>query len=64
MLTTSLIKQLAELVNEANINVQNIDEVNELVGLILEDIAGFECISNDELTKIQVNVLSALKTIK
>jgi hypothetical protein len=61
MLTPSQIKQLAELVNEAEIDVQNIDAVNEYVGLLLEDIAGFECITEDELSKIQMNVQSALK---
>ncbi|MBA6264284.1 hypothetical protein [Colwellia sp. Bg11-12] len=61
MLTPSQIKQLAELVNEAEIDVQNIDAVNEYFGLLLEDIAGFECITEDELTKIQMNVQSALK---
>tara|TARA_R110000737_G_C14624499_1_gene494337 strand:+ start:13744 stop:13935 length:192 start_codon:yes stop_codon:yes gene_type:complete len=61
MLTPSQIKQLAELVNEAEIDVQNIDAVNEYVGLIIEDIAGFESINDVELAKIQVDVLSALK---
>lgn len=61
MLTPSQIKQLAELVNEAEVDVPKIDAVNEYVGLILEDIAGFECITDDELAKIQVDVLSALK---
>jgi len=62
MLTPSQINQLAELVNEAKIDVQNIDDVNELVGLFLEDIAGFESINDDELAKIQADVLSALKS--
>jgi hypothetical protein len=61
MLTPSQIKQLAELVNEANTDVQDIDAVNEYVGILLEDIAGFECITDEELAKIQVDVLSALK---
>lgn len=61
MLTPSQIKQLAELVVEANIDVHNIDTVNEYIGLLLEDIAGFECVTKDELTKIQMDVLSALK---
>jgi phosphoglucomutase len=61
MLTPSQIKQIAELVNEADIDVKNIDAVNEYVGILLEDIAGFECITDEELAKIQVDVLSALK---
>ncbi|XQW84257.1 hypothetical protein ACOYR1_14115 [Thalassotalea piscium] len=61
MLTPSQIKELVELVNEANIDVKNIDAVNEYIGLLLEDIAGFECITDDELTKIQTDVLSTLK---
>ncbi len=61
MLSPSQIKQLTELVNEAGIDVQNIDAVNEYVGFLLEDIAGFECITKDELAKIQVDILSALK---
>jgi hypothetical protein len=62
MLTPSQIKQLAELVNEAGINVQNIDAVNEYFGLLIENIAGLECITDDELAKIQADVLSALKS--
>lgn len=61
MLTPSQIKQLVELVVEADTDVQNIDAVNEYVGFLLEDIAGFECVSNDELVEIQTDVLSALK---
>jgi len=61
MLTPSQIKQLAELVNEANIDVKSIDAVNEYIGFLLEDIAGLECITEDELTKIQTDVLSTLK---
>jgi len=61
MLTLSQIKQLTELVNNADIDVTNIDAVNEYIGLLLEDIAGFECIIDDELLKIQVDVLLALK---
>jgi len=61
MLTPSQIEQLAELFNEANIDVKNIDAVDEYIGLLLEDIAGFECRTDDELTKIQADVLSAFK---
>ena len=64
MLTPSQIKQLTELVAEADTDVQNTDAVNEFVGLLLEDIAGFERITEDELMKIQTDVLSALKTVK
>ncbi|MBL4627747.1 MAG: hypothetical protein JKY00_06865 [Roseicyclus sp.] len=60
MLTSSQIKQLAELVNEANIDVKNIDAVNEYIGFLLEDIAGFECVSDDELAMIKTDVLSQL----
>jgi hypothetical protein len=61
MLTPSQIEQLVKLVNEANIDVKNIDAVDEYIGLLLEDIAGFECITDDELLKIQADVLSVLK---
>ncbi|MFT5294984.1 MAG: 2-hydroxy-3-keto-5-methylthiopentenyl-1-phosphate phosphatase [Colwellia sp.] len=61
MLTPSQIKQLAELVNEAGIDVKNISEAHEFIGLLLENISGFESINNVELAKIQVDVLSALK---
>lgn len=61
MLTPSQINQLAELVNEANIDVQNTDAITEYIGLLLEDIAGFEYITDGELAKIQDDVLSALK---
>jgi hypothetical protein len=61
MLTPSQIKQLAELVVEAYIDVQNIDAMNEYVGILLEDIAGFESVTDSELAKVQADVLSALK---
>lgn len=61
MLTPSQINQLAELVNEANIDVQNTDAITEYIGLLLEDISGFECITDDELAKIQGDVLSVFK---
>lgn len=61
MLTPSQIKQLAEFVVEANIDVHNIDAVNEYIGLLLEDIAGFECVTDDELVKIQADVFLILK---
>lgn len=62
MLVPSQINQLSELVNEAKIDVQNIGAVHEYIGLLLENIAGFESINDDELAKIQAYVLSALKS--
>lgn len=64
MLTPSQIKQFAELVIDSDIDVQNIGAVNEFIGLLLEDVSGFECITDDELAKIQGDVLSALKKRK
>jgi len=64
MLTLSQIKQMAELVHEADIDVKNLSEAHEYIGLLLENIAGFESINDDELAKIQVDVLSALKNVK
>lgn len=63
MLTPSQINQLAELVNEAKIDVQNIGAVNEYVGLLLEDISGLECMMDSELVKVQADVLLALKNL-
>jgi len=60
MLTPSQITQLAELVNEADIDVTNNDEVNEFIGLLLEDVAGFECTTDDELMKVQSFVVDAI----
>lgn len=61
MLVPSQINKLSELVSQADIDVNNIDAVNEYIGLLLEDIAGFECITDDDLAKVQADVLSALK---
>jgi len=61
MLTPSQIKQLADLVNEANIDVKNINEAHEFIGSLLENISGFESMNDVELAKVQVDVLSALK---
>jgi len=44
--------------------VKNLSEAHEYVGLLLENIAGLESINDDELAKIQVDVLSALKNVK
>ena len=63
MIEQHLIREIVALIVEANIDVNNIDELNEYVGLLLEDIAGFELITDDELAQIQAVVLSALKKL-
>lgn len=60
MLSPPQIKQLAELVNEAGIDVKNIDAVNEYIGLLLENISGYECVTFEELKTVQQDVSTIL----
>ena len=60
MLTPSQIKQLAELVKEADVDTSNEDEVNEYIYMLLEDIAGFESIDEETLVKIVSDIKKCL----
>ena len=60
MLTPPQIKQLAEMIKEANIDTSNEDEVNEHIYLLLEDIAGFESIDEEILLKIVSDIKKCL----
>ena len=59
MLSPLQIFEFAQMVLESGVELSNYDDVNEYVGLLLENVSGFECITDDEL--IQLQVLIALK---
>ncbi len=61
MLSPLQIFELAQMVLESGVELSNHDDVNEYVGLLLENVSGFECITDDELELIQLQVLIALK---
>ncbi len=61
MIEQRLINEIVKLVNESDVDIENSDDLYEFIGLILENLSGFESVSNDELAKIQADVLSALK---
>ena len=61
MLSLLQIFEFAQMVLESGVELSNHDDVNEYVGLLLENVSGFECITDDELELIQLQVLIALK---
>jgi len=61
MLSPLQIFEFAQMVLESGVELSNHDDVNEYVGLLLENVSGFECITDDELELIQLQVLIALK---
>ena len=61
MLSPLQIFEFAQMVLESGVELSNYDDVNEYVGLLLENVSGFECITDDELELIQLQVLIALK---
>lgn len=63
MFNQDQIQQLAELIIEADIDINHQHEVGEYLGLLLEDIAACECLSDTEFEEIQFKVSSALKCL-
>lgn len=61
MLSPLQIFEFAQMVLESGVELSNHDDVNEYVGLLLENVSGFECITDDEIELIQLQVLIALK---
>jgi hypothetical protein len=59
MLSPLQIFEFAQMVLESGVELSNHDDVNEYIRLLLENVSGFECITDDEL--IQLQVLIALK---
>lgn len=57
------IQQLAELIIEAEVDTNNQDDVTEYLYLMLEEIAGCECLTASELEKIQLKVLATLNSL-
>jgi hypothetical protein len=64
MFNQEQIQQLAELIVEAEININNPNEVTDYLCLILEDISGCECLSDSKLAYIQSKVQSVLNSFE
>lgn len=63
MFNQEQIQQLAELIIDSGIDTESQEEVAEYLGLLLEDIAGCECLSDSELEDIQLKIKSALNRV-
>lgn len=63
MLTTQQINELALIVLDADIDIKNQNEVNEYIGLLLENIAGCECLSDDEIESVQFQIRKNIETL-
>ena len=60
MFNTEQIQQLVELIIESSIDTNNQEEVTERLGLLLEDVAGCECLSETEFEVLLVSIRSNL----
>lgn len=63
MFNAEQIQQLAELIIESGIETKNQGELTEYLGLLLEDIAGCESLSDSDFEDIQLKVQSALTSL-
>ncbi|WP_077343310.1 hypothetical protein [Pseudocolwellia agarivorans] len=63
MLTTKQVNDIALIVLDADIDIKNYNEVEEYVGLLLENIAGCECLSDDEFKAIVQQVRVMIETL-
>ncbi|REL34689.1 hypothetical protein [Thalassotalea euphylliae] len=63
MLTTQQINELALIILDADIDVKNHNEVDEYIGLVLENIAGCECLSDDEFRAIVQQIREVIETL-
>ncbi len=63
MLTTQQINELALIILDADIDIKKHNEVNEYIGLLLENIAGCECLSDDEFKAIVQQVRVMIETL-
>lgn len=60
MFNSEQIQQLAGLIIESGIDTKNQEEVTECLGLLLEDIAGCERLSDTKFAEIQFQIHSVL----
>jgi len=63
MLTTKQVNDIALIVLDADIDIENYNEVDEYVGLLLENIAGGECLSDDEFKAIVQQIRETIETL-
>ena len=63
MLTTQQINELALIVLDVDIDIKNHNKVDEYIGLLLENIAGCECLSDDEFKAIVQQIWEVIETL-
>lgn len=63
MFNTEQTQQLTELMLESEIDTTNQNEVTEYLCLLLEDVAGCECLSDSDFEDIQLKVQSTLDNV-
>lgn len=63
MLTIEQINEIALIVLDADIDIKNHNEVDEYVGLLLENIAGCECLSEDKLSANLQQIREIIETL-
>ena len=63
MLATQQVNDIAFLVLDADINIKNHNEVDEYIGLLLENIAGCECLSADEFSAILQQIREVIEIL-
>ena len=63
MLTTQQINGLAIIVLEADIDIEKHHELDDYIGLLLENIAGCEWLSDDEFKAVVQQVLKIIKNL-
>lgn len=63
MLTKQQINELSIIVLNDDVDVKNHNEVDEYIGLLLENIAGCECLSDDEYKAIVQQMREMIETL-
>lgn len=64
MLESAQIEQIAIFIWESGTNLEDMNQVNELIGLLLENIAGCECLSDDEISTIQQHISEIIEKLQ
>jgi len=60
MLTTQQVNDIALIVLDADIDINDCNEVDEYIGLLLENIAGYETFDEEILTKTVSDIKKCL----
>ncbi|MGB0834758.1 MAG: hypothetical protein ACPGR2_09580 [Psychrobium sp.] len=63
MLTTQQINELALTVLFSEVDIKNHHEVDEYIGLLLENISGCECLSDGEFKAVLQQIREIIETL-